>query len=129
MDFIERLTERVNEMDDLAIRLQKGYLGDKESFVIYPLPASRVTQEYFDGTKDMDLNFELAMKSQDAEKINNTLWTVQNEIETIAELESNDDSFTFDRIEIANKPYINQINEKGWIVFLLDITAKVTIYK
>lgn len=129
MDFIERLTARVNEMEDLPIRLKKGYLGDNESFVVFPLPASRVTQEYYDGTKDMDLNFEFAMKSKDGEKLNSTLWTVQNEIEKIADLESHDGSFTFDKIEIANKPYMNQINEQGWIVFLLDITAKVTIYE
>lgn len=129
MDFIERLTERVNEMENLPTTLKKGYLGDSESFVIYSLPGSRVTQEYYDGTKDMDLNFEFAMQSQDGEKLNSTLWTVQNEVEKIQDLQSLDGSFTFDKIEIANKPYMNQINEQGWIVFLLDITAKVTIYE
>lgn len=129
MDFIERLTDRVNETPRLAIACKRGYLGADESFVVYPLPGSRTVQEYMDGTKDQQLNFEFAMKSKSQSKIHATLWLVQNELERLKELESQDSSFEFDELIISNKPFINAADEQGWFVFLLDVQAKITVFK
>ncbi|RST57679.1 capsid protein [Siminovitchia terrae] len=129
MDFMERLCDKVNEMPELPITCKKGYLGADESFVVYPLPGSRVVQEYMDGTKDWAMNYEFAMKSKVQSKINQTLWTVQTELEKLAELESQNDSFEFEELIITNKPFINQIDDQGWFVFLLDVQAKITVLK
>ena len=106
-----------------------GYLGTDESFVVYPLPGSRTVSEYMDGTTDQQLNFEFAMKSQLQSKIHQTLWLVQNELEQLKELESQDESFQFQDLIITNKPFINQLDEQGWFVFLLDIQANITVFK
>ena len=129
MDFIERLTERVNQIPGTPIQCKMGYLGTDESFVVYPLPGSRTVTEYMDGTTDQHLNFEFAMKSKLQSKIHQTLWLVQNELEALKVLDSQDDSFEFDELIITNKPFINQIDEQGWFVFLLDIQAKITVFK
>lgn len=129
MDFMERLCDKVNEMPELPITCKKGYLGTDESFVVYPLPGSRVVQEYMDGTRDQQLNFEFAMKSKSQSKIHATLWLVQNELESLKELESQDASFEFEELIITNKPFINQIDDQGWFVFLLDVQAKITVLK
>ena len=129
MDFMERLCNKVNEMPELPIACKKGYLGTDESFVVYPLPGSKVAQEYMDGTSDQQLNFEFAMKSKSQSKIHATLWLVQNELESLKELESQDASFEFEELIITNKPFINQIDEQGWFVFLLDVQAKITVLK
>lgn len=129
MDFIERLTEKVNEIPGLPIQCKMGYLGTDESFVVYPLPGSRVVSRFMDGASDQQLNFEFAMKSKLQSKIHNTLWLVQSELETLEELESHDNSFEFEELIITNKPFINQLDDQGWFVFLLDIQANITIFK
>lgn len=129
VDFLERLVERVNQIRDLPTQCKPGYLEVGESFVVYPLPGSNVTQEYMDGTTDQQLNFEFAMQSKIPGKINDTLWLVQNELEKLQELNSNDGSFDFQSIAITNKPFINQTDDQGWFVFLLDVQAKITVYK
>lgn len=129
MDFIERLQDKINEMPGLPVQCRMGYLGADESFVVYPLPGSKVAQEYMDGTSDQQLNFEFAMKSKSQSKIHATLWLVQNELEGLDELTSKDGSFEFDELIITNKPFINQIDDQGWFVFLLDVQAKITVFK
>lgn len=129
MDFIERLTERVNEIPDMPINCRIGYLDTSESFVVYPLPGSRTVTEYMDGTKDQQLNFEFAMKSRSQSKIHATLWLVQNVLDDLEELESDDNSFEFNNLIITNKPFINNADDQGFFTFLLDIQAQITILK
>lgn len=129
MDFIERLTDKVNEMPGLPVPLKMGYLGVDESFVVYPLPGSRTVQEYMDGTKDQQLNYEFAMKSKSQSSIHNTLWLVQNKLESLEELNSINGSFEFEELIITNKPFINQLDDQGWFVFLLNVQANITVFK
>ncbi|PAE27913.1 capsid protein [Paenibacillus sp. 7884-2] len=128
MDFLDRLQDKVNSLQ-LPIILQQGYLGSDESFVVYPLPGGRTVTEYMDGTKDRILNFEFAMKSKRQSVINPTLWMVQNVLDELEELESKDGSFEFEYLTITNTPFINQIDEQGWFVFLLDVQANITVFK
>lgn len=129
MDFIERLCDKVNAIQGLPVKCKIGYLGADESFVVYPLPGSQVTAEYMNGAIEQQLNFEFAMKSKSQKKIHDTLWMVQNELENLKELESHDGSFEFENLTITNKPFINQIDEQGWFVFLLDVQANITVFK
>lgn len=128
MDFMERLCDEINDMPQLPVVCKLGYLGTDESLVLYPLPGSKVVQEFMDGTSDQQLNYEIAMKSKLQNKINSTLWTIQNELEKLKALDSQDDSFKFDELIITNKPFINQIDEQGWFVFLLDVQANITVF-
>jgi|SRR5690625_1342727 len=129
MDFMERLQDKVNAMPKIPINCQLGYLGTAESLVLYPLPGSKVVTGYMDGSSDQQLNYEFAMKSKAQGKIHQTLWLVQNELERLKELESHDDSFKFEELIITNKPFINQIDDQGWFVFLLDVQANITVFK
>jgi Bacteriophage minor capsid protein len=129
MDFIERLCDKVNEIPGLPIQCKIGYLGADESLVVYPLPGSRTVQEYMNGSKDQQLNFEFAMKSKQQSKIHTTLWIIQNELENLTEIESHDGSFEFDELIITSKPFIHDADEQGWFVFLLDVQANITVLK
>lgn len=129
MDFMERLCDKINTISDLDVTCKMGYLGTDESLVIYPLPGSKVVWEYMDGTSDQRLNFEIAMKSKSQQNIHDTLWKIQNMLENLDELESENDSFEFDEIIIVDKPFINQLEKQLWFIFLLDIQAKITVFK
>lgn len=128
IDFLVNLVDHVNEDLDIPMPLKMGYLGEAESFVIYPTPGSRVTNEFYDGTKDRDLNYDIAMQSKSQELLQEALWRVHNDVENITELPSENGSYDFDEIVVADKPFISQVDEQGWFVFMLSVTAKITTY-
>lgn len=127
MDFIERIKDSVNSIDELPVKIRSGYLGTSESLVIYSLPGSTATKEYMDGAKDVDMNYEIAMKSKDGDKLQQVLWLISEHLDKVKSVISQDDSFTFNKLTITSKPFINQYDEQGWLVFLLDFTANITI--
>lgn len=128
MDLIERLKDSVNTIDGLPVRCLLGYLKPEESFVVYPLPGSKVVRRYYDGIKDQILNFEFAMKSKDQQKIHQTLWATQSFLEELEELSSKDGSFDFDGITVTNKPFITNLDDTGYYIFNLDVAIEVTSY-
>lgn len=128
MDFMEQLAEKIDEFTD-PLEISLGYLGAGESFVIYPLPGSQIVKTYMNGATDQRLNYEIAMKSKSQRTIHQTLWLVQNELEQLQELKSEDGSFQFQEIKITDKPFIQNADEQGWLVFLLNIKAEITVLK
>lgn len=127
MDFIERIKDSVNSIDELPIKLRSGYLGVSESLVIYSSSGSTAIKEYMDGAKDVNMNYEIAMKSKDGDKLQQVLWLISEHLDKLKSVISQDDSFTFNKLNITSKPFINQYDEQGWLVFLLDFTANITI--
>lgn len=126
LNFIETITDKINSDLSLPVRIKKGYLDTGESLVMYPLPGGQKVREYMDGAKDVSLNYEIAMKSQDPELLGDSLWKISDFIENLDNLTSDD--FTFNSIQITNKPYITEAGEQNWLVFLLDFEAKITTY-
>lgn len=129
MDFLDCLNEKINQIPNLTLNIRKGYLSAVESLVIYPLPGGKVDVEYYDGIKDELLNYEIAMKSKDGSKIEQTLWLLSDVLENIEELSSKDGSFEYNNLTITNRPFINEANEQGWFVFLLDFQTKLTTFE
>lgn len=129
MDFIERLNDTINAIPGLPLRSRLGYLGTEESLVIYPLPGSNVIATYMDGVRDENLNYEIAMKSKDQEKISNTLWLVARTLEQTKDINSKDNSFKFEGLRITNLPFVNNADEQGWFTFLLNVQATITNFE
>ena len=128
MDFLERLNDSINSVSGLPIKCKLGYLSPAESLCLYPIPGSKIISQYYDEAKDQQLNYEVAMKSDDQQKVNTTLWLISNHLEELSELISLDGSFDFESIEITNKPFINALDDKKNYIFMLDIQAKITTY-
>ena len=128
MDLLERVNDTINEIEDLPVKSTLGYLGANESLVIYPLAGSNVIQTYMTGDKEEDYNYEIAMKSKSQKDISETLWKITRTMQQIKEIESNTESFKFEDLTIANMPFINEADDAGWYIFLLDITIRITNY-
>lgn len=128
MDFLDRLNDSINSISNLPVKIKKGYLSEKESLAIYSLPGGRVTQRFYDGSKEETLNYEIGMKSEDGSKVETTLREISDFIENLAELKSKDGSFSFMNISIASKPFIGPTETQDWFVFLLEIQAKIITY-
>lgn len=128
MDFMDRLKDSINSIPNLNIKCVIGYLKPSDSLVLYSLPGGKVTQEYYNGTKDQELNYEIAMKSKDQEQNIKTLWLIENHLRTLQELRSNDSSFDFLKIELTSLPYISSEDEQDYFIFAIDIKATITTY-
>lgn len=127
IDFLERLTEKINLELNLPLRLTMGYLQAEDSLVIYSLPGGRTIEEYFDGTKTKQLNYEIAMKHRSSQMIEATLWELQSFIDDITDVPS--EHYQFNGMEITNVPFINQFDEQNYFVFLLNIQTELTIFE
>lgn len=126
MDLIDRIKDSVNTLN-LPVKLTKGVLiAGKESLVIYPLAGSRVTQSYMDSAKDANINLEIAMSSKDGSLLENTLWQIQDYLDMLDDVPSEDGSYQFNHIEVTSKPYIAKLDETGWLVFMLTFQVNVT---
>lgn len=129
MDFIDCIRDSINTIEELPIKIRKGYLSADESLVVYPLPGSQVLTEYYDGIKDQQLNYEIAMKSEEGDRIEQALWLISDHLEQLEVVQSNNKSFEFNSLTITSKPFINNADDQGWFVFLLDFQVKLTTFK
>lgn len=126
MDLIERIKEKVNEQTVLPVEMQIGYLDAVESLVIYSLAGSTTTQEYMDGAKDVNVNYEVAMKSKDGALAEKALWQISETLDSLNEITSEDNSYIFNKLRVTSKPFINYFDDQGWFVFLLNFTVSIT---
>lgn len=125
-DFSEVLLEHIKGVQT-QITSKHGYLDEYEGLVIYPLPGGNVVEEDMAGTQIVDLPFEIAIKSKDQKLIDNTLWQINTALSKIGlELPSKNNSYNYLGLEVK-KPYLNELDEQGFYIYLLDVTANLEI--
>ncbi|HJG21456.1 MAG TPA: minor capsid protein, partial [Enterococcus durans] len=66
---------------------------------------------------------------KDGSKIEQTLWLISDMLERVEDVASSDDTFEFNNLTITSKPFINDADEQGWFVFLLDFQTKLTTFE
>ena len=112
---------------NLAIPARLDYLDETEDLVVYPLPGGKVEKEDLAGTQTVSLPFEIAIKSQDQSLNNAILWQINTALSKLdLDFPSLNHSSEFLSLDVA-KPYLNDLDEKGFYVYLLDVTASLEI--
>ena len=125
-DFAEVLLEYIKGIQD-KIPSKHGYLAEKEGLVVFPLAGGEVVDEDMAGTQTVSLPFEIAIKSRDQELNNNTLWQINAALSKMdLELPSKNGSYEFLGLKV-DKPYFNDLDEQGFYIYLLDVTASLEI--
>ena len=75
----------------------------------------------------MSLPFEIAIKSKDQSLTNATLWLINTSLSQLdLDLPSLNQSYEFLGLEVA-KPFLNDLDEQGFYIYQLDITASLEI--
>ena len=116
-------------IDSLGIpfKCRLDFLDEKEGLVLYPLPGGQVKKEYMDGSKDVNLIFEIAIKTKDQQKASECLWEINKELsEFDLDLPSKNDSYIFNDLTVT-APTLNERDGQGYYIYLQDITANLTI--
>lgn len=125
-DFAYVLKEYINTLS-LPIHCTLDYLDALESLVLYPLPGGKVDNVYMDGSRDVTLIFEFAVKSTDQQKASGCLWEINKALsEFDLVLPSQNGSYLFNNLTIT-QPSLNEKDGQGYYIYLQDITASLTI--
>lgn len=129
MDLYERLSDSINTIDKLPFNFSKGYLDGEDTLCVYPLAGSRTTQEYFDGTKEREMLYEIGFRTKNQQLANQTLWLVSEHLEQLSTLNSSDGSFLFGQSEVSEMPFVSEQDDKGITTYLLDLKISIDQYK
>jgi len=125
-DFSEVLLEHIKSIQS-KIPSALGYLDEKEGLVIYPLPGGKVEDEDMAGIQTISLPFEIAIKSRDQALNNTILWQINAALSKMdLDLPSKNKSYNFLGLAV-DKPYLNDLDEQGFYIYLLDVTASLEI--
>ena len=125
-DFSEVLLEHIKSVQS-KIPSALGYLDEKEGLVIYPLPGGKVEDEDMAGVHTVSLPFEIAIKSRDQVLNNTILWQINAALSKMdLDLPSKNESYNFLGLAV-DKPYLNDLDEQGFYIYLLDVTASLEI--
>lgn len=127
-NFQEVLLKHINSFDRLSLKARLDYFNeDEDDLVINAIPGGTIDKEFMDGTREVSLPFEIAVKSKSNKKASDTIWFLNGELSAFdIDLPSTDNSYTFLSLSVE-KPGINGRDEQGFFVYTLQLTAKLEI--
>lgn len=127
-NFQEVLLKHINSFDRLPLKARLDYFNeDEDDLVINAIPGGTIDKEFMDGTREVSLPFEIAVKSKVNKKASDIIWFLNGELSAFdVDLPSTDNSYTFLSLSV-DKPGINGRDEQGYFVYTLQLTAKLEI--
>lgn len=127
-NFQNVLLAHINNIKDLPLKARIDYFeDDKDDLVINTLSGGTIDKEYMDGTREVSLPFEIAVKSKTNVVANDIIWLLNGDLSDFdLDLPSTDNSYTFLSLKV-DKPGINGKDEQGYFVYSMQVTAKLEI--
>lgn len=127
-NFQKVLLDHINAIPDLGLHARLDYFKDDvDDLVVNSIPGGTIDKEYFDGTREISLPFEIAVKSKSNQLANDIIWLINGDLsEFDLELPSTDKSYNFMTLEVG-KPGINGQDEQKFFVYTLQLKAKIEI--
>ena len=125
-DFNVVLRDFINTLN-LPLACELDFLSELDSLVLYPLPGGKVERVYMDGSRDVSLIFEIAVKVKNQQVASECLWEINKALsEFDLDLPSQNNSYIFNNLT-TTQPSLNERDEQGFYIYLQDITANLTI--
>lgn len=125
-DFNVVLRDFINTLG-LPLACELDFLSELDSLVLYPLPGGKVERVYMDGSRDVTLIFEIAVKVKNQVTASECLWEINKALsEFDLDLPSQNNSYIFNNLT-TTQPSLNERDEQGFYIYLQDITANLTI--
>lgn len=127
-NFQKVLLDHINAIPDLGLYARLDYFKDDvDDLVVNSIPGGTIDKEYYDGTREVSLPFEIAVKSKSNQLASDIIWLINGNLsEFDLELPSTDNSYTFMSLDVG-KPGINGQDEQKFFVYTLQLTAKIEI--
>ncbi|WP_238595717.1 minor capsid protein [Loigolactobacillus backii] len=124
---MDRLCDKLNETPDLPTPIRLGYMQPDDALALYPLPGSTTIDEDWSGNETRHINYELAIRTKDAELGNASMWALSNALDLLNDLESNDNSFQFEQIQQTGLPSLSEQDDQGYTVYMLDFFVEIIV--
>lgn len=127
-NFQNVLLAHINNIKDLPLKARIDYFeDDKDDLVINALSGGTIDKEYMDGTREVSLPFEIAVKSKKNGVANDIIWLLNGDLSDFdLDLPSTDNSYTFLSLKV-DKPGINGKDEQGYFIYSMQVIAKLEI--
>lgn len=127
-NFQKVLLDHINAIPDLGLHARLDYFKDDvDDLVLNSIPGGTIDKGYFDGTREVSLPFEIAVKSKSNQFASDIIWLINGDLsEFDIELPSTDQSYNFMSLEVG-KPGINGQDEQKFFVYTLQLKAKIEI--
>ena len=127
-NFQEVLLARINQIPGIDIRARIDYFNDEnDDLVLNAVSGGTVDKEYMDGTREVSLPFEIAVKSKNHKRANDIIWQVNADLSELdIDLSSTDGTYTFLSLRVE-KPGINGRDEQGYFIYSMQVIAKLEI--
>lgn len=110
------LTPRLDYFDD-----------NKDDLVINQIPGGKVDTEYMDGTQEVSLPFEIAVKAKKNSLANEIIWDVTSELSKFdLVLPSANKSYEYLGLEVS-RPASKGKDSQGFYYYTIEIVAKIVI--
>lgn len=128
MDLQERLADYIDSLK-VGIELYNEFNSEENSISLYSIVGGRTIQEYMDGSKNKDLNYELQVKVRldDRDLGFNALSKICNKLENLKELNSLDNSFKFKHIRVSSDPYFMEAGTDNYIYYRFTFTVNLIV--
>lgn len=128
-DFLECLRDKINAIPHLGLKAAMNYPDESESLGIFALPGGRISGGDMLGRVKMTLNFEIAIHTKNIQLANETMWEISKMLGDLTlDIPSQNGSYEFETLE-PEAPSLNDRDEKGWYLFILDLTATIITNK
>lgn len=100
---IENMKRLVEDTTQKTVTI--GYLDTDDSFSIFPTVGSQTLHRFMDGSRDVQLTYQLAMKSKNQQDLYKTLLLTAKQLSDY----------------VTNTPVIEEQSETGYYIFTLDL--------
>lgn len=124
---MNRLNEKINSLG-LFAHCTIGLLDTGESLSIMAMPGGEETV-YMDGIRDKDYQVQVNAKSKSQENCFDALTKIYQTLENLDDLPSHNGSYDFQRISVPSLPSLVMMDEDGYFIYQLSLSAKITIYE
>ena len=125
-DLVDVLCDAINANVSLPQAMKIGYLEEAESLQLLTLPSSQEIESYYDGSKDMLMNYAINYKTVDQQTAAETLFNIVSFLDTLETLESRSGSFEFQDLTVVSMPFLSDQNEK-YFTYSADFQVLITI--
>lgn len=123
---MDKLNEHINTLN-LFARSRIGLLGTDDSISVMAMPGGDETV-FFDGVRDKNYQVQVNAKSKNQNNCFDALTVIYQDLERLEELDSENGSFDFQKIETKSLPNLVGQDEQGFFIWVLNISCKITIY-
>lgn len=126
IDFQDVLCDYINSLN-LPLVARLDYFIESDDLVVNLIAGGKVERLFMDGTQEISLPFEIAIKCMDNQKANSILWIIHTALsEFNLQLPSANNTYRFLGLEVG-KPAVNGRDEQDYFIYTLRIVAKIEI--